>query len=279
MTIRLFAVCLAATGVLGTAQAADRGKPADEAAMLDDVRYVVGLTSANGPVYWGQDERSTGLRPFVALRWGKLRISNSGAGGLIGETNAGGASTDLLDRSGWRLRAGLRIDRGRRIKDDSAGRLDDLPRIRSTLRGRLVLSHALPDNASWSLSIVPDLLGRDGGTTAQLGLYKQLSRPDWLEGLGGQWSGGADLAMGDRQYMRSYFGVPAGARRFTPYDPGSGLRNLGVNLGWQRAFGNEQQWVLFGGTGAQHLLGPAADAPFVQRKTTWAVNLGLAYRH
>ena len=247
--------------------------------MLDDVRYVVGLTAANGPIYWGQDERSTGLRPFVALRWGKIRISNSGAGGLIGEANAGGASTDLLDRDGWRLRAGLRIDRGRRIQDDSAGRLEDLSRVRGTLRGRLVLSHSLPHNAAWTMSIAPDLLGREGGTTLQMGVFKQLPTPDWLSGLGGQLSASADVAMGDRRYMQSYFGVPVGAQRFAPYSPGAGLRNAGVNLGWQRAFGNEQQWILFGGAGAQRLLGPAADAPFVQRKSTWTANLGLAYRH
>lgn len=261
-----------------TAWADERAKPPDEAAVLDHVRYVVGLTAANGPIYWGQAERATGLRPFVALRWGKLRISNSGAGGLIGEANAGGASTDLLERDGWRLRAGLSIDRGRRIQDDTVGRLADLPRVRGTLRGRMVLSYGLPRNAAWTLLLVPDLLGRDGGTTLQLGVFKQLPTPDWLSGLGGQWSASADVAMGDRRYMQSYFGMPVGTQRFAPYSPGAGLRNAGMNLGWQRAFGNEQQWILFGGAGAQRLLGPAADAPFVQRKANWSLNVGLAYR-
>ncbi|RVT87956.1 MipA/OmpV family protein [Inhella crocodyli] len=259
--------------------AADRPQPVDEAATLDDVRYVIGLTAANAPIYWGQNERSTGLRPFVALRWGKLRISNSGAGGLIGETNAGGASTDLLDRDGWRLRTGLRIDRGRRIQDDSEQRLSDLPRVRGTLRGRLVLTRTLPGNAAWSLTVAPDLLGREGGTTLQLGYFRQLATPEWLSGLGGQWSVGADLNMGSKQYMQSYFGVPQGAQRFVPYEPGAGLRNASLGLGWQRQLDHDKHWVLFGGAAAQRLLGPAADAPFVQRTGTWTVNLGLAYRH
>jgi len=261
------------------ATAPQRPKPPDEAAVLDEVRYVVGLTAANGPVYWGQDERATGLRPFLALRWGKLRISNSGAGGLIGEANAGGASTDLIERNGWRLRTGLRLDRGRRIEGDITQRLADLPRVRGTLRGRLMLSHSLPGDAAWSLSVAPDLLGHQGGTTLQLGVFRQLPTPAWLGGLGGQWSASADLTHGSRQYMQSYFGVPVGAQRFAPYEPGAGLRNASVSLGWQRTLDDDKHWVLFGGASAQRLLGPAADAPFVQRKGTWTANLGLAYRH
>ncbi len=276
--LRLSLLGVLAVMAQGT-QAADRPQPVDEASTLDDVRYVIGLTAANAPIYWGQTERSTGLRPFVALRWGKLRISNSGAGGLIGESNAGGASTDLLDRDGWRLRTGLRIDRGRRIQDDSEQRLSDLPRVRGTLRGRLVLTRTLPGNAAWSLTVAPDVLGREGGTTVQLGYYRQVPTPEWLSGLGGQWSVGADLNLGSRQYMQSYFGVPVGAQRFTPYDPGAGLRNASLGLGWQRQLDDDKHWVLFGGAAAQRLLGPAADAPFVQRQGTWTLNVGLAYRH
>jgi outer membrane scaffolding protein for murein synthesis (MipA/OmpV family) len=52
-----------------------------------------------------------------------------------------------------------------------------------------------------------------------------------------------------------------------------------LGLGWQRSFGEKQSWVLFGGTSLQRMLGPAADAPFIERKTTWSADLGLAYRH
>jgi outer membrane scaffolding protein for murein synthesis (MipA/OmpV family) len=269
---------VAVAGV-SSVQAAELPQPVDEAASLNDARYVIGLTAANAPIYWGQSERSTGLRPFVALRWGKLRISNSGASALIGEANAGGASTDLLDRDGWRLRTGLRIDRGRRIQDDTEQRLSDLPRVRGTLRGRLVLTRTLPGNAAWSVALAPDLLGRDGGATLQLGYFRQLATPEWLSVLGGQWSVGADLNLGSKQYMQSYFGVPTGAQRFTPYEPGAGLRNASLGLGWQRQLDDDKHWVLFGGAAAQRLLGPAADAPFVQRQGSWTVNLGLAYRH
>jgi MipA family protein len=252
--------------------------PADEAETLNDVRYVIGGVLANGPIYFGQQERGTGFRPMFALRWGKVRISNSGAGGLIGEGNAGGASTDVFSNQKWKVRLGLRLDRGRKIEDDTSNRLEDLPRVRGTLRGRFMVSHSLTTDSSVNLSVAPDLLGRDGGTTVQLGYFKRLPTPDWLEPLGGQWSLGAGLAGGDERYMRSYFGVLPGAKRFAAYKPEGGLRNANVGLGWQRAFGEKQQWVLFGGANAQRMLGPAADAPFIQRKNTWSADVGLAFR-
>lgn len=258
---------------------ADASSPADQAESLNDVRFVVGGVLANGPIYFGQRERATGFRPMFALRWGKLRISSSGAGGLIGEANAGGASAEVLGGEGWNVRLGVRIDRGRRIESDSTGRLDDLPRMRGTLRGRISFSQRLGEQSSLSLNFAPDLLGREGGTLMQLGYFRRLHAPEWLEPLGGQWSAYAGLTAGDDQYMQSYFGIRPDARRFKPYEAEGGLRNASLGLGWQRAFGEQQQWVLFGGAGVQRLLGSAAKAPFVERQSSWTTEIGLAYRH
>lgn len=253
--------------------------PANPVDEIDDVRYVVGVTAVNAPIYWGQTERKTGLRPFLALKWGRFRISNSGAGSLIGESNAGGASTDVLRTENLRLRAGLRIDRGRKIDGDTTNRLEDLPPVRGTVRARLTATHRLSDTAAWNIGLNTDLLNRGGGTVVQLGVSERLHAPDWLQGLGGQWSVSAGLAGGDATYMRSYFGVAPGARRFAAYEPGAGLRNANLGLSWQRHLGEKQQWVLFGGIGAQRMLGPAADAPFVQRRGSVTADFGLAYRH
>lgn len=272
-------LCLLAIALLAGPVKAQTKAPADEAESLNDVRYVVGGVLANGPIYFGQRERGTGFRPMFALRWGKVRISNSGAGGLIGEGNAGGASTDVFSNQNWKVRLGLRIDRGRKIEDDSSNRLEDLPRVRGTIRGRFMVSHSLTSDSALNLSIAPDLLGRGGGTTVQLGYFKRLPTPDWLAPLGGHWSLGAGLTGGDDRYMVSYFGVLPGAKRFPAFKPEGGLRNANLGLGWQRGFGEKQQWVLFGGANLQRMLGPAADAPFIERKVTWGADLGLAYRH
>jgi MipA family protein len=271
--------CLLLLSLLAGPALAQTQAPVDEAEAINDVRYVVGAVLSNGPIYFGQKERGTGLRPMFALRWGKVRFSSSGAGGLIGEGNAGGASADVFSSQDWKVRLGLRIDRGRKIEDDSSNRLEDLPRVRGTLRGRLMVSHALSADSSLSLSVAPDLLGRDGGTTVQLGYYKRLATPAWLTPLGGQWSLGAGLGGGDDRYMNSYFGILPGAKRFAAYKPEGGLRNGSLGLGWQRSFGEKQAWVLFGGANLQRMLGPAADAPFIERKTTWSADMGLAYRH
>jgi MipA family protein len=244
---------------------------------VDDLRFVAGLAVVNGPVYWGQAERKSVAHPFFALRWGKLRISNSRAGSLLGEGSAGGASTDVIDRGDWRLRLGLRIDRGLKI-DGSSDRLQDLLPVRGTLRGRVMLSHRLGPQSSWNVSVAPDLLGRKGGTVVQWGYGRSLDDLDLPSG-GGRWSLSAGLGAGDARYMQSYFGVPQGAVRFAPYQPGAGLRNATAGLGWQRLFGDRQQWVLFSGANLQRLLGPAAKAPFVEHATTWSADLGLAYRY
>jgi outer membrane scaffolding protein for murein synthesis (MipA/OmpV family) len=184
--------------------------PADPAETLDSLRLVLGASLTHGPVYFGQRRSEWGLKPMVALRWGWLRIGNSGAGGLIGEANAGGASADLLTTPDWRLRAGLRLDRGRHLSAADAQRLAELPDVRGTLRARLTLSRRLGADASWNLSTAPDLFGRGGGTQLQLGYYRRLTELDAAAGIGGQWSLGASLSGGDERYMQSYFGVPVG---------------------------------------------------------------------
>jgi MipA family protein len=254
--------------------------PRDETESLGDTRWVLGASLNEGPIYFGQRQRAAGVKTLFALRWRKLRISNSGAGGLLGDSVAGGASADVFQSRDWRVRLGLRIDRGRRIEDDGEGRLQDLERVRGTLRARLAVSHSAGEWGSWTFTAAPDLLDRDGGLLMQLGWYRRLPMLDEaLPQLGGQWSLSAQLAGGDARYMVSYFGVPQGARRLSPYRPGAGLRNASLGLGWQRSFGAGDAWVLFGGTQVERLLGPAADAPFVERKAVLRFSLGLAYRH
>lgn len=272
---------IAALGLMGAAWAAAAADaPPDPADSMASTRWVVGASLSNGPIYFGQDQCGSKLHGLFALQWGKLRISNSGAGGLIGEGLAGGASADVYSSPDWRVRLGVRLDRGRRIAGDSQDRLSDLTRVRGTLRGRIAVTRSLGAQDSISFTTAPDLLGRDGGTLMQLGYYRRLP---WLDEalatLGGEWSLSGSLAGGDERYMKSYFGILPGAKRLALYAPEGGLRNLSLGLGWRRGFGEKQQWVLFGGANLDRLLDSAAKAPFVQRPTTWHASVGLAYRH
>lgn len=254
------------------------GSPLEPADKLDGMRVVLGVVAEHGPIYYGQAERDTRFRPMFALRWGRVRVSSSGAGGLLGDGNAGGASTDFKLSDKLTLRTALRLDRGRRISDDTQERLVDLPRVRSTVRGRITLSQQLSPLSSWSLSSNTDLLGRGGGTLVQLGYSRQLQLPDALS-LGGSWTAYAQLTGADDAYMNRYFGIPPGGRVFGPYEAEGGLRDAAVGLGWRRDFGSRKEWVVFGGLGVQRLLGSAADAPFVNRLTTVSGQLGLAWRY
>ena len=246
---------------------------AQEPALIPGARLgVLGLRVADGPVYFGQRERGQGLRPVLAVRWGRFQISNSGGSSLLGERSSAGASTDLLDDKDWRLTLGLRLDRGRDLR--SVTRLQDLPEVRATLRGRLALTWHKNPERDWTLALSPDLLDRGGGVLAQLGWNERL--PAWSGPVAGDWTAFANVVLGSGRYQRSYFGAPESQVRFVPYAPGAGLRNASLGLGWQRPAG--RHWVMFGGVALSSLLGPAADAPFVERRTDWGTNLGLAYR-
>lgn len=256
--------------------------PADPAETLDSLRLVLGASLTHGPVYFGQRRSEWGLKPMVALRWGWLRIGNSGAGGLIGEANAGGASADLLTTPDWRLRAGLRLDRGRHLSAADSQRVAELPDVRGTLRARLTLSRRLGADASWNLSTAPDLFGRGGGTQLQLGYYRRLTELDAAAGIGGQWSLGASLSGGDERYMQSYFGVPEGVSeglRLPAYQAEGGLRDATLSLNWQRALGTDASWMLLAGVSVQQLLGPAGKSPIVERRSSFSARLGLAWRY
>lgn len=235
---------------------------------------LIGLRVGNSPVYLGQKDRGFDLRPVVALRWGRVRISNSGGSSLLSERGTGGATTDLLDDDDWRLTVGLRFDRGRNVS--GIERLRELPDVRTTIRGRVGLTWHQTDTRDWTLAVNPDLLGRGGGLLQQFSMSQRL--PEWGQALpmGGKWTALVSLAAADRRYQRSYFGVPSGLTSFQAYEPGAGLRSLTVGLTWQREFG--RHWVGFGGGSLSHLLGPAADAPFIERNLDLGLNAGLAYR-
>ena len=88
------------------------------------------------------------------------------------------------------------------------------------------------------------------------------------------------LSAGDAQNLRSYFGVPESAVAASgkpAYTPGAGLRDLHAGVSFTRPL--SKHWFVFGGTGASHLLGPAADSPLIQQRNGTYANLGLAWRN
>ena len=123
------------------------------------VRYLLGVGLASLPEYDGSSARRIKLKPLWAARFGRIRISTSGAGGLLGfgqEESAGGASTQFIDTDKLRVGLALRVDSGRKSSD--AGTTRGLPDVRRTARVRLYTSYSLTKDVilSASLSQMPE---------------------------------------------------------------------------------------------------------------------------
>lgn len=237
------------------------------------MRYLVGAEIVAGPSAWGQTDFKFGLKPMAALQIGRLRISNSGAGALLGGGQGGGASAEFLRTQSWRLSAGLRLDRGR--KSSSSGAYADLPDVPGTIRGRLSLAWTPNPRQSVNLALLTDLRNKGVGTIWNLSAAQVLPGSLW----GARWSSYATLSGGDGAYLRSHFSVPEAHPRLSAYRPGAGLRDLRVGLGAQRALDAEGHWLLFSQINAGTLLGPAARAPFVVQRHGVGMAVGLAYRN
>jgi outer membrane scaffolding protein for murein synthesis (MipA/OmpV family) len=240
---------------------------------------VVGLSLNEVPTYAGSDRHGLRLRPLWSVQFGRFQVGTSGARSIsnlgLGSTNVAsgsGASVDVVDTGPWRVGVSLRIDGGRSASDDP--KLAGLPEIRSTLRGRVYANRALAPGWSVGLGLSQDLLGRQGGALFNTGL-------GYGGRLGsiGQWSASAGLTWGDATYLRTHHGIDPASARATgraAYQPGAGMvsRSLGTSL--QVPLG--PNWVVLAGAGVGQLIGPAAASPLTERRGSWQLSVGLAWR-
>ncbi len=271
----LLPLLLLGTAMGSSAQALATVKVADDSAVTDGTRYVLGLALKSSPEYPGSDRQAFKLRPLWALSHGRFTLSTSGASAVLGFAAApsgSGLSAVLHQDAHWRVGASLRMDSGRASADSS--HLGGLPDLRPTLRGRLYASYALAPGWSLGASLAQDLLGRQGG--ADLGLSLGWQR--WLDpstSIGA----GAATSLGSARYMQSYFGVDpahAVASGLPAFKPGAGIKSVGVGVGVMTLL--SPRWVGFANVSAGTLLGQAADSPVTHRPAAFGLTLGLAYR-
>ncbi|MBI3350297.1 MAG: MipA/OmpV family protein [Burkholderiales bacterium] len=268
-----FALILLATGAAALPTHAQQAEQEPES---QPARYLLGASVASRPEYDGASTRQTKLKPLWAVQWGRWRISTSGGSALLGfgrEGGGAGASTLLIDSSKLRLGVALRVDSGRNSGDSST--TQGLPDVKRTLRARLYANYSFAPDWNLGANLSQDLLGRKGGLTAGVDLGWRFYRSPTLE-----WASGVGLSAGDAQNLRSYFGVPESAVAASgkpAYTPGAGLRDLHAGVSFTRPL--SKHWFVFGGTGASHLLGPAADSPLIQQRNGTYANLGLAWRN
>lgn len=237
--------------------------------------YLLGLGVVSSAGHLGDAQRQLRLRPLWAFQLGRFRVATSGASNLLSvgrETIDPGLSTDVFSSETLRLSASLQLDDKRSWDGDA--RLQGLPDVRATLRGRATASGALAKRWSWSVSGSQDLLGRGGGLRLNTGLgyrYPVSERTHWDLSLGAGW--------GNALYRNTYYGVSPEAAAATgraPYALGSGWDR--VSLGWQLTSALSRRWVAYGGANVSQLQGATARSPLVGRVTTYGATVGLAYR-
>lgn len=233
----------------------------------------VGVLFQYGPSYQGSESNHLRLRPGLFLRYGRFSVTTTG--GFVTRRNdevQRGLSADLIQRENLRVSLSARLDGGRDDGDDPM--LHGMGRIRATVRGRL---QAVKDfGAGWKLSagLSPDLLGRQGGTLADVGLSYEWRLTPALRA-----NAGLGFTAADRRYMQSYFGVTeqqAQRSGHPAYAPGAGLRDIGWGVGLRAELG--PNWLGLVNVGATQLLGPTRDSPLTRRHDTWGIGGGLAWR-
>jgi outer membrane protein len=238
-----------------------------------DIEGALGPVLLLSPEYEGASRRKVSVAPGFFLRWGRYSISNTGA--FVTRRNDDvfrGLGIDLKHNDRLRYNLALRIDNGRRSNSSEA--LKGLDNVQTTVRGRvsatLQLEHGFKSALGWS----PDLLGRGGGSTVDVGLSH-----DRILAPGFTWNVGTGLSWGNSRYMRSYFGItPSESVRsgYAVYTPGAGLRDATLATGWRLDI--DRRWVAFWGGGVSRVLGPAAQSPLTMQRGQWSLNGGAAWR-
>ncbi|MEO0002739.1 MAG: hypothetical protein RLZZ22_431, partial [Pseudomonadota bacterium] len=90
------------------------------------------------------------------------------------------------------------------------------------------------------------------------------------------WDTSLSASWGNRDYMRSHYGIPASAPR-APYQIDGGVEGLGLGLGYTTALNHN--WVGYAGLSLSRLLDDAGRSPVVGTSQVWGASMGLAYRY
>ncbi|MGE0098802.1 MAG: MipA/OmpV family protein [Hydrogenophaga sp.] len=264
-------------GLLCLAGAARADEPPAPVSLDASRDYLIGVSVVSSAAQLGSDTgQSTRARPMWAFQLGRFRFASSGASALLTQGRQSvdtGVSTVVAGSDRWSMSTSLRIDEGRSWDGDA--RLNGLPDVRGTLRGRLTANVALGKRWSASVRGSQDLLGREGGLRIDSGLgyrYPISSQTHWDLSLGVGWA--------NATHARTYYGIApsdAQATGLPAYRPGAGWDTASV--GWRLTSALNRHWVMYGGVGASQLQGAAARSPLVGRKTVYSATVGLAYRN
>jgi MipA family protein len=240
--------------------------------------YVVGMTLVDGPPYPGAGFTDLKLRPLLAVKIGRWRLSTSHASSIMGfasDNGGAGASTDLFESKRWHFGLSLRIDRGR--KSSEAPRLAGLPDIDQTLRARVYANYRLTPHWTSQTSASQDLLGRGGGLVLRQGVGYAM--PFKVADMPSEWSVGLGVSWADRRQLKIRYGITPEQSQATglpAFEPKAGWFDQSVGIGVTTAI--SPRWVIFASITSSALLGDAARSPLTLGRSSHQTSVGLAYR-
>ena len=236
--------------------------------------FALGLSMSSAPEYLGSDRRSVGLKPILAYRYGRFKLSSSGGSSVLNfgtVVDDSGASARLIDTKHWQLKASARIGGGRSSSDSAD--LAGMPELRKTAFGRLSARYQIADHWHAESTLSADILGRGNGNQLAFGLGYTLRATPSTE-----ITVGSGLSMGNRTHMQALFGVPesASTAQRPAYDPGAGLKDVSLGAGFTTELA--RNWIAFGGLGAGYLIGPSVDSPLTKTRTNLSATIGIGWR-
>lgn len=238
--------------------------------------YLLGASILHSTAHTGKVKGALRLKPVFSFKYGGVRISRSRSDVIMaagrGEGLETGISKDILTGDSWSLNGSLRFDNGRSFDGDP--RWSRLPDIDETVRGRLSARKRLTDRASINITLDHDLLDKKGGARLGAGIGYRLP-----VSTAAHWDFSVSSGIGNSRYMQTHYGISEDAARLVgsnPYRARSGMENLRVGFDYTHAV--NQNWVAFGGVGFSRLLRSAADSPLVDRKSTYSISAGIAWR-
>lgn len=240
--------------------------------------YLIGLSVGSSRDPFGDSEQKLRAGGIWAFQLGRFRFASSGASALLRqgrESVDSGVSTVLARSDKFSINTSLSIDEGRDWSDEDDPRFDGVPKIRTTVRGRVTLGYALSERWSGSLRASQDLLGRGGGLRLDSGLnYRRSVSPDT------HWDLSFGLGWGNATFRQTHYGItPAGAAAsgLPAYALGSGFDTF--SIGWRVTSALSPRWVAYAGIGASQLQGAVRHSPLTTTRTTYSASAGIAYRN
>lgn len=261
-SVTLLAIAAAAVCLLLPQRAlAQEGGPGMDAPMTGSSEFVLGLGVANGAAYLGSDERKTRALPVIAARWRNGWFAGTGGVGY----RFGGESS-----LSWGPR--LTFDFGRDEDDADAlrgmGDIDARPEL-----GAFVSYALMPGLRLGSSFRYGSGNDRDGllGEVSVRGMVPLSSTVRLTAGL--------TATVANTKAMQSQFGVDAVQSLrsgYALYTPGSGLRDVGLQLGSMFNLGSNAMLML--GVNARSLMGDAVDSPLARKRTSVGALVSVSYR-